>query len=1135
MKRSEVEELVKKIEESPEKIDSYIKKLITAVDEFDEEEDVNEKNLNIIADVVEDHVAPAAEKCKSKKSGVMAKLAVALAKRKMTRYYRSINDILRERSIVNWKDQTAEAIMLVETFVEPPEIRVSKRDEDWNGKDHPEKSDSAEKIMNCVDKMVEAFQRDKITKKVGTHLLDLLIKCLKGATTVQIKIVEGLTDDWDFNVEGAKAKELIPELFKALDDWYRQIDEVLSSEDDHFQHKPSEKSLEIAFKSNCPVDKYMKHVVSIWNNTLTKELDGQPLTGWGSIATTILSSFIISKATSIDMSEFVPGIMRLLKSDIELLKSLASGVIATMYQKIDALVPCADDVVDVFINDDDMDYIGMALKPLYAKCPEKIIKKIDIIIESLGDMDSSKKGYVYMLLDDISKSEPQVFLPHLDVLMEDLNDPNLQFQVLMVLGEVAAKYPEKFVDKVDILNEILVEQPMAVYHVDKIIASVGTIDKGKAKKIMKILAEQLQTVQVVYQSVVMMEMKRIGHKYPECLSEYRKEIEAMKDSPQMGVGDMVVALIDFMEGRTLEALHEDITEQRDDIDNLDSRVTTTEKNVTEVTEKVDKQGEEITAVQNDVATQGQKLEELEEVVDETVVKVDEIDHKTITNAPKWSRDVSKLLNPEGDYDWRFLAIRLGYSGEDIRNWALSPDPTMAILAEWYTTHKSSDATYAILTALEDMGQTEAVKIIEESLEQADAMVPKSGPDISEKPPKVFISYQWDHQPEVKAIRDHLEMAGFDCWMDIGQMGGGDNLYAKINQGMRAAKVVLCMTTEKYSKSENCNKEVNLANLLNKPIIPILIEQTAWPPEGPMSMLFAQLLYIQFFTKEEYVRGEKFWPDSKFSELLGQVSYYAAPDPTKITDEYKSWVPSVEAPSQEIKRAAGEETANVEKKVEDSQAPVDTDADVFISYQWDHQPQIKKLYQRLTDLGYSCWLDIKQMGGGDPLYSKIDKGLRKAKVVISCVTPKYSLSANCRREVSLSDALRRPIIPILLQQMTWPPEGPMSMTFTQLLYIDFTKESSQKNFDDGKFDELVEKISEHAQPEASLPAEKKDEHEVKKTPDQTPAISNQGEPKPKDPAPTEKPKQDPPPQESKADSPSPELEKPKAKSKACCIL
>ena len=48
-------------------------------------------------------------------------------------------------------------------------------------------------------------------------------------------------------------------------------------------------------------------------------------------------------------------------------------------------------------------------------------------------------------------------------------------------------------------------------------------------------------------------------------------------------------------------------------------------------------------------------------------------------------------------------------------------------------------------------------------------------------------------------------------------------------------------------------------------------------------------------------------------------------------------------------------------------------------------------------------------------------------------------------------------------MTWPPEGPMSMTFTQLLYIDFTKDSSQKNFDDEKFGELLLKIKEHAQP------------------------------------------------------------------------
>ena len=75
------------------------------------------------------------------------------------------------------------------------------------------------------------------------------------------------------------------------------------------------------------------------------------------------------------------------------------------------------------------------------------------------------------------------------------------------------------------------------------------------------------------------------------------------------------------------------------------------------------------------------------------------------------------------------------------------------------------------------------------------------------PPPVFISYQWGFQNEVKLLKHHLNMAGYECWMDVGQMGGGDKLFAKIDNGIRGAKIVICCVTEKYAQSPNCNREV----------------------------------------------------------------------------------------------------------------------------------------------------------------------------------------------------------------------------------------------------------------------------------------------------------------------------------------
>ena len=44
-------------------------------------------------------------------------------------------------------------------------------------------------------------------------------------------------------------------------------------------------------------------------------------------------------------------------------------------------------------------------------------------------------------------------------------------------------------------------------------------------------------------------------------------------------------------------------------------------------------------------------------------------------------------------------------------------------------------------------------------------------------------------------------------------------------------------------SEACKKEVSLADMLRKPIIPIQLERTPWPPPGPLALIMAQHIYV----------------------------------------------------------------------------------------------------------------------------------------------------------------------------------------------------------------------------------------------------------------------------------------------------
>ncbi len=55
--------------------------------------------------------------------------------------------------------------------------------------------------------------------------------------------------------------------------------------------------------------------------------------------------------------------------------------------------------------------------------------------------------------------------------------------------------------------------------------------------------------------------------------------------------------------------------------------------------------------------------------------------------------------------------------------------------------------------------------------------------------------------------------------------------------------MIACVTPKYVTSHYCNRELGLSDLLRKPIIPVMYDKVPWPPPGGMSLMLAQLVYI----------------------------------------------------------------------------------------------------------------------------------------------------------------------------------------------------------------------------------------------------------------------------------------------------
>ncbi|XP_036372463.1 uncharacterized protein LOC118769463 [Megalops cyprinoides] len=119
--------------------------------------------------------------------------------------------------------------------------------------------------------------------------------------------------------------------------------------------------------------------------------------------------------------------------------------------------------------------------------------------------------------------------------------------------------------------------------------------------------------------------------------------------------------------------------------------------------------------------------------------------------------------------------------------------------------------------------------------------------------------------------------------------------------------------------------------------------------------------------------------------------------------------------------------------------------VMLSYQWDDQALVKKVYDRLKEDGLPVWMDIEGGVSGN-INDAMAAGVEEAAVICPFMTPAYQASRSCKKELNYADMRGVNIVPVMLAK-NWEASEWLGLITAGLLWMDFRNaEKSDDHFE-----------------------------------------------------------------------------------------
>ncbi|XP_055865765.1 uncharacterized protein LOC106061311 isoform X1 [Biomphalaria glabrata] len=108
--------------------------------------------------------------------------------------------------------------------------------------------------------------------------------------------------------------------------------------------------------------------------------------------------------------------------------------------------------------------------------------------------------------------------------------------------------------------------------------------------------------------------------------------------------------------------------------------------------------------------------------------------------------------------------------------------------------------------------------------------------------------------------------------------------------------------------------------------------------------------------------------------------------------------------------------------------------IMISYCWSNQKTVIQICDALKSNGYAIWIDVENISGSS--VEAMAEAVEKCDVFLMCMSEKYKESTYCRSEADYAFKMKKPIIPLLLQNK-YTPDGWLGFLLGSKIFFEFT--------------------------------------------------------------------------------------------------